>query len=268
VLSPGRALPRGGLLVEEIVGRAARLPDDLPALARALAALHALPLPAPAERTPLRDDGDALRALAREIEAQAAWLDGAGLSPRAREPIDAQLAVLRRACAGRARPPRRLVVFDAHPGNFIVRDDGSAVLVDLEKARYSHPPLDLAHATLPTSTTWDIDVCAELTLDEVVAFYAAWSAAVDVAQACHPWLVPLRAAMWLWSVTWCAKWRALSTREGDAGARGEDWSHRHSDASLVAHVRGRVDRYLSEAGVGAVIDELDRLRARLGEPAR
>ena len=33
----GAALPRGGLLVQEIVGRAARLPDDLPAIARALA---------------------------------------------------------------------------------------------------------------------------------------------------------------------------------------------------------------------------------------
>jgi hypothetical protein len=263
VLPPGRALPRGGLLVEEIVGRAARLPGDLPAIARALAAMHALPLPPSSRRAPLRDDRDPLRALAHEIETQAAWLDGAGLSPRARAQVDARRSALRRLCAGRARPPRRLVAFDAHPGNFIVRADGSAVLVDLEKARYSHPPLDLAHATLYTSTTWDVDVHAELGLDEVAAFYATWSASVDIAQACRPWLVPLRAAMWLWSVTWCAKWRALSMREADADVQGEDWSHRHSDAGLVAHVRERVGHYLSEAVVERVGDELQTLKARL-----
>ncbi|HET7528093.1 MAG TPA: hypothetical protein VFK10_19285, partial [Burkholderiaceae bacterium] len=50
VLPPGAALPRGGLLVQEIVGRAARLPADLPAIAHGLAAIHAAPLPAPPQR--------------------------------------------------------------------------------------------------------------------------------------------------------------------------------------------------------------------------
>ena len=43
VLSPSAHLPRGALLVEEIVGRPARLPADLPAIMEALAAIHALP---------------------------------------------------------------------------------------------------------------------------------------------------------------------------------------------------------------------------------
>ena len=49
-LPPSAALPRGGLLVEEISGRNAVLPQDLPAIAQALAAIHSLPLPAAAEQ--------------------------------------------------------------------------------------------------------------------------------------------------------------------------------------------------------------------------
>ena len=259
LLAPGAALPRGGLLVQEIVGRAARLPDDLPAIARALAAIHSLPLPAPHQRPPLLDSDDPLLALCQEIETQAAYLDSADLAPGARRLIDAQRAALHGRCQAPARPRRRLIAFDAHPGNFLIRSDGTAVLVDLEKARYSHAPLDLAHATLYTSTTWDLDVHAELTLEQVEASYASWLAHADLGQADQPWFVPLRAAMWLWSVTWCAKWRALSPRETLAGADGQDWSHRHSDAKLVAHVRNRVDCYLSAAVVDRVSDELSAL---------
>jgi len=136
------------------------------------------------------------------------------------------------------------------------------VLVDLEKARYSYPPLDLAHATLYTSTTWDLDAHAELTLDEVEATYAHWADRVDIGMTSRRWFVPLRAAMWLWSLTWCAKWRALSPREASSTAAAEDWSHRHSDAALVAHVRERVDCYLSAPAIERVVEELAALQRR------
>ncbi|MEO7055500.1 MAG: hypothetical protein ABI281_03295, partial [Caldimonas sp.] len=64
-VSPG--LPHGALVVEEIVGRAAVLPRDLAAIAAALAALHRVPLPAPAMRRPLQDAADPLCALLAEI---------------------------------------------------------------------------------------------------------------------------------------------------------------------------------------------------------
>jgi hypothetical protein len=133
------------------------------------------------------------------------------------------------------------------------------VLVDLEKARYSHPPLDLAHATLYTSTTWDLDSRAELNVAEVVAFYERWQRACDIGPALRPWFVPLRAAMWLWSVTWCAKWRVLSPRAAHAGADGEDWSAEHSSGALIAHVRERVDCYLARPAIERVVGELDAL---------
>ena len=46
VLSPSVYLPRGALLVEEIMGRNALLPGDLGLVAQALASIRALPLPA------------------------------------------------------------------------------------------------------------------------------------------------------------------------------------------------------------------------------
>jgi aminoglycoside phosphotransferase (APT) family kinase protein len=263
LLPVSTALPHGALLVEEIVGRSARLPEDLEAIADAFAAIHTLPLPDgdAATRAPLLDAADPLAALRDEIEAQAAYLDAAALQPAARAAIDATRQRFARECERAARPPRRLIAFDGHPGNFLLRpEDGRAVLVDLEKARYSHPPLDLAHATLYTSTTWDVDSRAELSVAEVVAFYERWQRACDIGPALRPWFVPLRAAMWLWSVTWCAKWRVLSPRAAHAGADGEDWSAEHSSDALVAHVRERVDCYLGVGAVERVCAETEELR--------
>lgn len=259
VLPPSAALPRGALLVEEIVGAPARLPQHLPAIAEALAALHSLPLPARAARAPLLDPPDPLVELRGLIEAQAVHLDAARLDAGSRRTIDARRAALATLCERPDRPPMRLIAFDAHPGNFIVRADGRAVLVDLEKARYGLPPLDLAHATLYTSTTWDIASSAVLTPTEVQRFIAQWRARCDGAAAWQDWLLPLRSAMWLWSVTWCAKWRALSSQAAKAGGDGEDWSGEHSEAALVAHVRERVDHYLSPEGVGRVMAEFEAL---------
>lgn len=263
--APGTPLERGALLVEEIVGRPAPLPAALPALVDALAAIHRLPLPAADARAPLLDEPDALAALAREIDAQAVHLDAAALPAAARAGIEAVRARWHQVVAAPARPPKRLITFDAHPGNFLVTADGRAVIVDLEKARYSHPPLDLAHATLYTSTTWDVDSHAVLSLDDVRGACERWLAATGEPDLWRPWLVPLREAMWLWAVTWCAKWLALSDAAPQAPAGGEDWSAERSAAALVAHVRARVDDYLSVRAVAFVADECRALARHFGE---
>lgn len=261
VLPPSAALPRGALLVEEIVGAPAGLPQDLPAIAEALAAIHSLPLPETAMRSPLLDAADPLADLRDQIEAQAVHLEAADLAPTSRHAIDARRAALAALCAQPDRPPRRLIAFDAHPGNFIVRADGRAMLVDLEKARYSLPPLDLAHATLYTSTTWDVASSAVLSVAEVQDFLSRWQSLCHGSEAWRGWLLPLRSAMWLWSVTWCAKWRVLSSRAAKSAGDGEDWSGENSEVALIAHVRGRVDHYLSPDGVARVMAELDALAA-------
>lgn len=264
VLAPDAALPRGALIVDEIVGRPARPGADLPALVDALAALHTLALPVPAARAPLADPADALAALRQEIDAQAAHLDAARLDPRARARIDAERRAFERLCAAPARPRRTLIAFDGHPGNFIVDAQGRAWLVDLEKARYGHPAVDLAHATLYTSTTWDLASRAVLTLPALRAGCERWAARLHGGADERRWIVPLRRAMWLWSITWCAKWRALSPRAPQPGATGgEDWSAALSEDALVAHVRGRVDHYLSHGAVQHVCEEADALEQAL-----
>ena len=255
VLAPTAALPRGALLVQEIVGRPLWLAQDLDAMLQALAALHALPVPAPAARAPLLDPADPLAALLAEIDSQAQHLDAALLAPLARERIDAELLRLRTLCASSPRPLKQLICFDAHPGNFLVEASGRAVLVDLEKARYGAAPLDLAHATLYTSTTWDVASSAVLTPQQVANAYEAWTAMMPPAMVQREWLVPLRRAMYLWSITWCAKWRGLATQHASTVAEGEDWSGELSDAALVAHVRGRVDHYLSPTIVQQICDD-------------
>lgn len=259
-LPPTIALPRGGLLVEEIEGPSASLPKDLDAIARALAQLHRVPVPPLAFRPPLSSPPDPLQALWLEIDAQAQHFPTADLAPATLSSVQAELGRLAGTVAQQARPSLHLIAFDSHPGNFILRDQQHAVLVDLEKCRYSYPGLDLAHATLYTSTTWDVASSAELSLEEVLGFYEGWSRALGPApDSARAWHVPLRRAMWLWSLSWCAKWRAMSGRDPDPAAAGEDWSTRHSDSALVDHVRDRVDLYLSEPIIAAVLAELEAL---------
>jgi len=260
VLPPSNLLPRGALLVQEIVGRPARLPHDLPAIVTALASLHTLELPAPADRPPLLDAADPLQDLLQEITAQAAYLEQAQVTPMVILAVERQTQGLFRLCAQAPRPPRCLIAFDGHPGNFIVLADGTAVLVDLEKCRYAYPGLDLAHATLYTSTTWDLHTHAVLSQCEVVAAYRAWAAAAGLlAEASLAWQVPLRRAMWLWSITWCAKWRVLSRQRASTSVAGEDWSAERSAVRLVTHVRERVDHYLSDPVVDRVLQSFDPL---------
>jgi hypothetical protein len=269
VLLPSASLPRGALIVQEIEGRHAHLPLDLPLMARSLAALHRLPLPGNAHRTPLLDSNDPLQAMWDEIQAQAMYLPQAALAPQVAAQIHRELERFRELCSAKSRPLKRLIAFDGHPGNFVIRQEASgqpkAYLVDLEKCRYSYPSLDLAHATLYTSTTWDIDAHTVLSPSEVLAAYSTWGQQVDEALAsdAQAWHLPLRRAMWLWSITWCAKWRVASRAAAAQAHDGEDWSAHHLDAALASHVRERVDHYLSSTGVEWVLTEFETLQHRM-----
>lgn len=258
VLPVSHELPMGALIVDEIDGAALPLPDGIDALAQALAALHTLPLPAGDDRSPLKNPLNALADTFSEVLEQSAFIAAADLAYEAEAQIREELVAAGGLLSRTDQPPVTLIAFDAHPGNFLLAADGRAVLVDLEKARYGVPAFDLAHATLYTSTTWDVASYAELTADQVAGFYAAWFAAVpaELADAITPWLLDLRRMMWLWSVTWCAKWRVRSQHaalQGDrAGRSTEDWSAELSDPALIAHVADRVDHYLDPATIERV----------------
>jgi thiamine kinase-like enzyme len=259
-LLPTADLPRGALIVEEIVGRPARLPGDLPAIMRALAAIHRGVVPEAGQRAPLRDAEDPLADLLAEVGAQATFIDEAQLDSDVRTTIEHEIATFAELVAAPTRPTKSLIAFDAHPGNFLIDTRGRAILVDLEKARYAYPPLDLAHATLYTSTTWDIASSVDLSQTEIVTAYAAWTASMGAfGSRWSAWHVPLRRAMWLWSVTWCAKWRVLSRLTSAQSGDGEDWSSDNSDRALADHVRDRIDHYLSRSIVERIQTEIAAL---------
>ncbi len=274
LLQPCESLPRGALIVQEIVGRSARLPDDLPLMAQSMAAMHSMALPMESAFAPLIHAADPLQALWLELQAQGNYLAQAHLEPAVLRHIQDELAQFQALCSAASRPQRRLIAFDGHPGNFVIapQADGSekAYLVDLEKCRYSYPSLDLAHATLYTSTTWDVDSHTILNPQQVMATYHTWEqhAGAALAPDAAAWHLPLRRAMWLWSVTWCAKWRVASRAVAAAQVDGEDWSDENLDPMLAAHVRGRVDHYLSAEGVALVLREFQFLATLMGAESK
>ncbi len=269
VIDPAPRVPMGALVVAHIHGRPPRLPNDLPALAEAMAAIHSLPLPTTAARPPLADHTDPVGGAMAEIGAQARLLDEAALDPAARAEIDDELAWARdfqRQASARSQPVS-LVLTDTHPGNFLIETTGRAVIVDLEKALYGSPATDLAHATIYSSTTWDPDTWADLNPAQVAGFYRDYlsRAAPALAEALRPWLIPLRRITLLRAITWCAKWQVLHGRAGTRGKENadstEDWSAENSDPVLIAHVAGRVAEYLTPA-------TLRHMRAEwLGKPS-
>ncbi len=266
VLPPDAALPMGALVVQEIVGRPPRLPDDLPALASAMARVHGLPVPEPADRPPLSVHSDAVAGALAEIEAQAAYLEVAELDPAAKAEIEAELAWARdfAACAAGADQPVRLVLTDTHPGNFLIDRHGRAVIVDLEKALYGSPGTDLAHATLYSSTTWDPDTHADLSVEQLAAYYRQYLEIVgpELAARMRPWLTAMRRITFLRAITWCAMWSVEHRRaaRAAAGESARDWSAENTDPAVIAHVADRVALYLRPR-------TLRRMRAEwLGEP--
>ena len=199
-ITPDDALPRGALLVDEINGRAPELPRDLPAIAEALAAIHGLPVPADDQLAPLHIHRNPISSTLQTIEEQAAFLTDAQLAPESEAGIREDLAWAR-DFAGQGEPSFQhcLVCTDAHPGNFLIDDDGKAWFVDLEKALYGAVPIDLAHVTLVTSTGWDPDCRGDLSAGEVERFYQRYLDLVGRERAAElgPWLLPLRRLTWL-----------------------------------------------------------------------
>jgi thiamine kinase-like enzyme len=265
VIHPTLELPLGALLVEEITGAPASNQNHVTPIMQALASIHVLPVPTARERAPLLNENDPLEGMLGLVRAQSIYLDHPLISEPTRrmlkKRLEAVFETIPQVCVGLES---RLITFDAHPGNFLITSSGKAMLVDLEKLRYSYPPLDLAHATLYTSTTWDVDASFELSTAQVARAYEVWiSAAGNMAEPYFAAFVPLRELMWLWSTTWCAKWLTESVKpKRQSGAGGEDWSQANSDASLIRHVRSRVNDYLAISTIHQVLaefNELDRL---------
>ncbi|MBN43436.1 MAG: aminoglycoside phosphotransferase [Alphaproteobacteria bacterium] len=234
VIDPSDAFPRGALLVDGVEGRPPALPDDLPAIAEALAAIHALPIPAADELEPLQVHRNPVGAALLVIEEQAIFLPRAGLADAAEASIVEDLEWAREF-AGRGEPdfPQSLVCTDAHPGNFLIDAQGKAWFVDLEKALYGAVPIDLAHVTLLTSTGWDPDCTGDLTSLEVKRFYQQYLNLVGRQRAdeLRPWLLPMRRLTWLRTITWFVRWKVQWSSADHTAMR---------NTRMAGHINGHI----------------------------
>jgi hypothetical protein len=255
VLSPRPGLPMGALVVEEIVGRPMALPADLARSAAALAAIHGLEVPRPSLRPPLADHADAVAGTLGFIERQWALRARASV-PTATLAMLAEEVAWARVFAGSAHgpQPQTLVATDSHPGNFLIEAGGRAVFVDLEKMLYGSPAVDLAHHTLYTSTTWDVDSAAVLSAEDTSRFHDAYFALLPggLAAQLRPWLLPMRRLTWVRTVTWAIKWRALARPPAAGETRLEDWSTTPMPPAYRAHVRARIADFLDPGTVTRV----------------
>ncbi|MGE0256665.1 MAG: aminoglycoside phosphotransferase [Alphaproteobacteria bacterium] len=247
VLDCSDVLPGGALVVTDIAGRKPALAGatrdaDLAAMARALAAIHTLPVPPPDARVPLPVHADPFAETLAAIEAQAAFIERAGLAPASRRALLEELDWARAAAAGATRPAPVLAGSDTHPGNFLIDAAGKAWFVDLEKAAYGAAAIDLAHATLPTSTGWDPDIAATVPDAAVAAFERTWAAAAGPALAAAVLAdrTVFRRLTWLRTITWFARWKASWSQDAGGAAR---------DPRLAAHVGRHVARCFLPAAI-------------------
>ena len=254
VVPPQPGLPGGALIVDFIEGHAPRLPHDLGAMAEALAKIHALPLP-PASSPIPRQKNPFLETL-EAIELNAArFLDKAVSDAGSRAEIVEELGLIRGTMPAGPQP-LTVALADTHPGNFIVDRAGIAWFVDLEKVHVGSPAIDLAHATLPTSTLWHPDVGTLLSRDEVRSFYDSYLARLDrkTADMLSPWLLPMRRLTWLRTTLFMARWR-VETRAARDPSNPTQWSDSGLDPKMKRHIDARIDQFFTRDAIRFIRSE-------------
>ena len=254
VVEPRRGLPGGALIVDFIDGRTPRLPGELDAMADTLARIHSLPLP-PAQ-SPIPRQSDPFLETLEGMEFNALrFLDKAVPDPASRAEIGEELRAMHGLAdeLGRVAQPLTVALADTHPGNFLVDASGIAWFVDLEKVHVGSPAIDLAHATLPTSTLWHPDVGVRLTPEQVQSFYESYLARIAPAQAeaLRPWLVPMRRLTWLRTTLFMARWR-VETRTPRDPANPSQWSDAGLEPRMKAHIDARIDECFSPSVVRSI----------------
>lgn len=241
-IEPRPGLLGGALIVDFIDGRAPRLPDELDAMADALARLHSLPFPAPGSPIPRQENP--FRSTLDVVEQGAQrFLDKAVVDLGARGEIIEELELMREMARVLAHRPQPLSIAlaDTHPGNFIVDRAGIAWFVDLEKIHVGSAAIDLAHATLPTSTVWHPDVGKILSLAEVAHFYETYLAQIGETRAAElrPWLQPMRRLTWLRTTLFMARWKVQTEAPRDPSDPSQ-WSDAGLSPAMRDHLRSRI----------------------------
>jgi hypothetical protein len=244
VIEPRTGLPGGALIVDRIEGRAPILPDELAAMADTLVRIHSLPLPSGSSSIP-RQQNPFLETLEPIEQNAARFLDRAVPDPGARTEIAEELRLMRDMAADAAQraQPLTVALADTHPGNFIVDRERRAWFVDLEKVHVGSPAIDLAHATLATSTLWHPDVGKVLSRAEVRAFYALYLEEIgpERSSQLQSWLMPMRRLTWLRTTLFMARWRVQTHAPRDP-LDPTQWSDAGLAPAMKAHIDRRIDQ--------------------------
>lgn len=240
---PSEAMPGGLLLVDRIDGRVPSLPAEIDLMAQSLAAIHSLPVPPPAQAEPLPFPADPVAALLQTIETNAPFFDKMQIADDVRIALREELELARAYTVSptRGKPETVLALADTHPGNFMVDAQGKAWFVDLEKVHYGAAAIDLAHATLETSTRWDRDVDLVLSRAATTRFYRRYLSLIgeDRAQRLRPFLLPLRRMTWLRTIAFTARW-SVQTDPSYAGTEPDRWSDLGLSEEMKAHSRATI----------------------------
>jgi aminoglycoside phosphotransferase len=251
VVAPQPGLPGGALIVDFIAGQAPRLPDELGAMAETLAKVHSLPLPRanspiPRQKNPFLETLEAV-----ELNA-VRFLDKAVPDSGSRAEIAEELGLMRGVVVPEPQP-LTVALADTHPGNFIVDRAGVAWFVDLEKVHVGSAAIDLAHATLATSTLWASADARTLSADEVQGFYAVYLERIGkkAAQALEPWLVPMRRLTWLRTTLFFTRWR-VQTRSPRDPSDPSQWSDAGLEPAARVLYDARIDRCFERDVIRAI----------------
>lgn len=251
VVPPFDGVPGGILLVEFVNGQPPKLPDDLPAMAAALARLHDLPVPAPERIAPMTRLEQPVQALLASIETNAPFFDRMTMSSQSRAMLADELLYARNYAAQRGADPTEITfaLADTHPGNFLIDRSGKIWFVDLEKAHYGSPAIDLAHASLPTSTQWDPSQGTVLSRAQTIAFYRAYAAvAPERMGRMRPALTPLRRMTWLRTMAFMARWKVQTSTPFDGSDPGQ-WSDAGLMSEMREHIAATIERSFQPAAI-------------------
>ena len=248
ILSPSQELRFGALLVDDIIGSPPDLPAALTPIAQALAALHCLNVPSHEARAPLMTPAnpqtDPLGELISLIDRRLLTISSKVIP---RNSLKIMSDVVTETRAHYQRCPSfliRLIGTDTHPGNFLIDNKGKAWFIDLEKVMYGLPVIDLAHATLYTSTMWDRDINKALSHEEITLFYRVWLQNVPEQwrEESKVWFDVARRLTWVRTLSWMASWSRSSMRR--------------LPLPLQVHIKKRLAHFFASHTIESIRDSL------------
>jgi hypothetical protein len=203
----------------------------------------------------LPSHSEPLLAVAQLIFDQAQYLDDAPLTEGARKVLQSEMTWLdgfsRSGWVRMGAPPFSLSIGQTHPGDFLITDQGRAVLVDVENLHYGLSALDVGALSIYPSTAWDVGVKAELAEADVLDFHRHYLDALPSGQRAHAaaWLPIGRRIATLRALTWCCMWLVRHRRPGD------QWAADRRPPGIIAHQRGLCQHLTSDNVVHALQSE-------------